>query len=71
MFKNMIVYRIGTALAASLPLLEDALAKDAFVECGATQEHSIGWTPPRGVEHGPLLAALGGEMTLGAPGAAA
>lgn len=42
MFKNLIVYRIGAALAATLPLLEDALSKDAFVECGATQEHSIG-----------------------------
>lgn len=64
MFKNLIVYRIGAALAATLPLLEDALAKDAFVECGATQENSIGWTPPRGVEHGPLLEAVGGQWLL-------
>ena len=70
MFKNLIVYRIGVALAATLPPLEEALSKDAFVECGATQERSIGWTPPRGVEYGPLLESVGGEMALGTAGTA-
>lgn len=70
MFNNMIVYCIVVALAATLPMLVDALSKDAFVECGATQERAIGWTPPRGVEYGPLLESVGGEMALGTAGTA-
>jgi len=61
MFKNLILYRI-----AALPI--DALGTDAcldnatFAPCGASQEKSIGWTPPRGEAHGALLESVGGEV---------
>jgi len=64
MFKNIFVCRINGSKQAPFHLIEEALSKDAFVECGATQEHSIGWTPPRGVEHGPLLESVGGQWLL-------
>ena len=48
MFKNMIVYRISEAWQPDLAQLDEALAKQLFEECGATQEKSVGWVPSRG-----------------------
>ncbi|MBF5005185.1 recombination-associated protein RdgC [Diaphorobacter caeni] len=64
MFKNMIVYRIAESWQAELTQLEEALAKSLFEECGATQEKSVGWVPPRGEEHGLLAESVGGQWIL-------
>ncbi|QNP47293.1 recombination-associated protein RdgC [Diaphorobacter aerolatus] len=64
MFKNMIVYRIAESWQTELTQLEEALAKSVFEECGATQERSVGWVPPRGEEHGPLVESVGGQWIL-------
>ena len=64
MFKNVMVYRIGPAWACSLTQLEENLQPERFVECGATQEKSVGWTAPRGEAHGPLVEAIGGQWLL-------
>ena len=58
------VYRIGPAWADSLAQLEENLQAERFVECGATQEKSVGWTAPRGEAHGPLVEAIGGQWLL-------
>ena len=63
MFKNLIIYRIGT-LAATLDQAEAALQKAPFAECGATQEKSSGWVPPRGEAHGALAESVGGQWVL-------
>lgn len=47
MFKNMIVYRIAEGWQGDLQVLEDALQKTVFEECGATQERSVGWVHAR------------------------
>jgi recombination associated protein RdgC len=57
-------YRIGADWTASLTQLEKSLDSFRFVECGATQEKSIGWVEPRGVAHGPLVEAIGGQWLL-------
>ena len=36
MFKNMIIYRIADSWQCDLQLLEDALQKTVFEECGTT-----------------------------------
>ena len=41
-FKNMIVYRIAPQWQVELTQVEEALAKAPFMECGATQEKSLG-----------------------------
>ncbi|MBS0293279.1 MAG: recombination-associated protein RdgC, partial [Proteobacteria bacterium] len=64
MFKNLIVYRIAPGWQADLTELEEALAKTPFQECGATQEKSSGWVPPRGEAHGPLAESVGGQWIL-------
>ena len=64
MFKNMIVYRIAESWQGDLQVLEDALQKTVFAECGATQERSVGWVPPRGEQHGPLAESVAGQWVL-------
>ncbi|MCZ8092748.1 MAG: recombination-associated protein RdgC [Acidovorax sp.] len=64
MFKNLIVYRIAPGWQADLTLVEEALAKSPFMECGATQEQSLGWVPPRGDQHGAMAESVGGQWIL-------
>ncbi len=60
MFKNLIIYRTSP-LAVTLDQAEAALQKAPFIECGATQEKSSGWVPPRGEAHGALVESIGGH----------
>ena len=64
MFKNLIVYRIAPGWQLGLDQVEAALAKTPFLPCGATQEKSWGWVPPRGEAHGPLAESVGGQWIL-------
>ena len=64
MFKNLIVYRIGADWSATVAQVEESLAKAAFIECGATQPVSFGWTWPRGTAHGPFIEAVAGQWLL-------
>jgi len=61
MFKNAILYRLGPDWPQSAQQLEDALGREPFTECGATQQKSGGWVAPRGQEHGALVEAIGGQ----------
>jgi len=61
MFKNVMVYRIGEGWSPSLSDVENALQGARFVECGATQDKSVGWAEPRGQDHGPLVESAGGQ----------
>ena len=61
------VYRMGPAWAISLDQLEANLQADRFVECGLTQEKSVGWTPPRGDTNqtgGALVESVGGQWLM-------
>jgi recombination associated protein RdgC len=58
MFKNATIYRFKKApngIAANFT---------SFVPCGATQEKSIGWVPPRGHEHGDIIEIIGGQRIV-------
>ncbi len=63
MFKNMIVYRIAAEWQGNLTQVEEALAATPFAECGATQERSSGWVPPR-EEHGAFVESVGGQWIM-------
>lgn len=52
------LYRLDGAWPASAVQLEQALAREPFVECGATQQKSCGWIAPRGHEHGALVESV-------------
>jgi recombination associated protein RdgC len=62
MLKNLIIYRIAPGFMATVAQVEEALAKAPFMECGATQEKSLGWTPPRGEAHGAMVESIGGQL---------
>ena len=64
MFKNVIMYRIGAGWSATVAQIEESLDRARFVECGASQEKSIGWTEPRGEAHGPLVESVNGQLIL-------
>lgn len=64
MFKNVMAYRIGPDWNISLEQLEEALGTNRFVECGASQDKSVGWAEPRGQAHGPLVESIGGQWIL-------
>lgn len=60
----MIMYRIAAQWTGSLEQIEEALQKTPFQPCGATQEQSAGWVPPRGEAHGVLAESVGGQWIL-------
>ena len=61
MFKNVMVYRLTTPWTTTQAKLEEALEANRFVECGASQEKSVGWIEPRGEAHGALVEIVGGQ----------
>jgi recombination associated protein RdgC len=64
MFKNLITYRIGEGWTADAPLLAEQLAKETFLPCAPTQPLAVGWAPPRGVEHAPLVEVVDGHWLV-------
>jgi len=64
MFKNAIVYRIDQWERPTLEALEPRLDAARFVECGASQQESLGWVEPRGEKHGPLIESVAGQWIL-------
>lgn len=64
MFKNLTIYRIAPGWAPTLEQMEDALEPACFVSCGATQDESAGWVPPRGEANGALVECVNGQRIL-------
>jgi len=63
-FKNIIMYRIAPDWRSTASEVEARLQDTRFVECGASQEKSLGWIEPRGEDHGPLLEVVAGQWIL-------
>jgi recombination associated protein RdgC len=63
-FKNVMVYRIGEGFSPTLADVQAALEPVQFVACGASQDKSIGWVPPRGEAHGPLVESVAGQWIM-------
>ena len=64
MFKNLLVYRMAAGWTMAIDRLDELLAQDAFTECGASQEKSVGWIPPRGKAHGAFVEVVDGQWLL-------
>ena len=64
MFKNVILYKMPPDWATEAPAIETSLQAGHFVECGASQEKSIGWIEPRGEANGPLLEVVANQWLL-------
>lgn len=64
MFKNALIFRFGSAWMPDLAQLEASLVEKQFVQCGLTQQRSVGWVPPRGEGNGALVESVGGQWML-------
>lgn len=64
MFKNALIYRLNSEWSSTIDSAIEALQGGAFLACGASQETSGGWKPPRGLEHGALIESVGGQWLL-------
>lgn len=64
MFKNVIMYRIAAGWNLGAEEIESRLQDNRFVECGASQEKSMGWVEPRGEANGPLLEVVAGQWIM-------
>ena len=64
MFKNALIYRIGSWEPPSSTEIEKRLLNGRFVECGASQPESAGWVEPRGEKHAALMEGVGGQLIL-------
>ena len=62
MITNAILYKLTAMPGADFDVL-GALGAAAFVPCGATQELSAGWVPPREA-NGPLCEGINGQLIL-------
>jgi recombination associated protein RdgC len=58
------MYRMASPWTMAVEALEAALEDGRFVECGASQEKSVGWVAPRGEAHGALVEVVGGQWLL-------
>lgn len=58
------MYRIAPGWSLTAEEVEARLQDNPFVECGASQEKSVGWVAPRGEANGPLLEAVAGQWIL-------
>ena len=64
MFKNLMVYRLTAPWTATQAQVEAALQEAHFVECGASQEKSVGWVEPRSQAHGACVEVVAGQWIL-------
>lgn len=64
MFKNIILYRLAPEWRPDFSDVQTRLEAQRFVPCGASQEKSLGWVEPRGVDAGPLLESVAGQWVL-------
>lgn len=63
-FKNVMAYRVAETWSISLAQAEEGLQSARFIECGASQEKSLGWVEPRGQAHGPLAESVAGQWVF-------
>ena len=64
MFKNLMIYRLASGWPTTLEALDSALQAAKFTPCGASQEKSVGWVPPRGHAHGAFVEVVGGQWIM-------
>lgn len=64
MFKNATVFKINELLFSDSNTINLQLEANSFEPCGASQEKSVGWVPPRGEVHGPMVEVVGGQYIM-------
>lgn len=58
------MYRVVADWRPTASEVENCLQDAHFIECGPSQDKSLGWIEPRGEDHGPLLEVVAGQWIL-------
>ena len=61
MFKNLLLFRIDCVWPLSAIDLSDAVERELFAPCAATQAKATGWEPPREA-NGALVESVDGQI---------
>ncbi|NDY89768.1 recombination-associated protein RdgC [Ideonella livida] len=64
MIKSAIIFALAAENGFDLDRDSAAIAPQAFLPCGPSQAQSIGWVPPRGEKHGPLIESVNSQWIL-------
>lgn len=64
LFRNLTIYRIAPGWVPDIDAMDATLGAAEFTPCGATQDKSVGWVPPRGEDHGALVESVAGQHIL-------
>ncbi len=64
MLKSLVAYTLLSPFEHGADALEAALAKKRFLACGAHDERTLGWAPPRGDDHEALAEIVAGHLWL-------
>jgi recombination associated protein RdgC len=64
MFKQLVAYRLHLPAAVDTDTLAAGLAKSPFQPCAPTQPLAVGWVPPRGEAHAPLVERVAGVWAM-------
>jgi recombination associated protein RdgC len=62
MFNNIFLYRVTNLPEYGAISFDVSMQPQAFVPCGASQQKSVGWVPPRGEQNGLLMENIAGQM---------
>lgn len=62
MLNNAYIYRITNLPEQGAISFDVSMQPQAFVPCGASQQKSMGWVPPRGEANGLLMESVGGQL---------
>lgn len=58
------MYRVVADWRPTASEVENCLQDAHFIECGPSQDKSLGWIEPRGEDHDPLLEVVAGQWIL-------
>lgn len=64
MFKQATLFKVKLPQPMLAATLNEKLEAGQFLPCGATQQKSMGWVPPRGIDHGAMAEHIGGQLIL-------
>lgn len=64
LFKNLMLYRYNATWKPDVQVMQEALERNCFTACSATQAQSIGWVCPRGVDNGSMVEFVNGQWLL-------
>lgn len=64
MFKNILVFKFNPDWKPDVSVMEQQMDSKRYVECGESQEKSVGWTEPRGEANGALVEVVGGQLLV-------